>query len=1250
MGKGGQKGKGKRDERPERDSDLDRRFNAPTSATSHNVNAFLLCLSFYLRKIIEPWEDYLSHLPCIETFGKFLSWIFRHNPQVLHEDLSLTLNELFWFPQFQQHINNGISYMQHPSYKHEPIFGVIDCQEVRNECKKNNIQFESVQYFVPFVCVTWMNGKGRFSLAIQPEGTARIPAEEDWKTPPMNDALMLDHLRHNGAIRGTNIFFRAQSGHSNIKRTQRPGVEYDFRHNMLMHKTTANKFEDIKRSRALKVMGGRDIHLVPVEFLYHDPDMLRQYGERVILFNLHQEKTRKALSTARETPNGYILLNEDVSTDFFEAVYALEKTQWEFPFTPTTDPRHNQSHGLDDAQALCSYFSRCYNVKRPVDFEDLDASLKGRVIAIGQHYEQNLRHSGVFGDVPASASAETPAQKAERRKDKAKMIDLVVQDLASAVNEEAQQKKKIQPKERPKPKKDPPDLPKVAEEGQKKTKPPPECATTKLPPPQFRTEQQTTDTTVKPEPNQPEGPPPPPKRPAPPKPVKQEEKKTRKEETGGEPSSSSTKPPVPIPPPAPVRKPQQPDYPPPSHGPKQPNYPPPGMANFPNLPTPPAPPRQRLDVLGDFKRKMTGSDTTDTRTPLPRHRQDPPQEEDEKERDAFDLEYHDNSDLDAYVAVMNEIEHLVPNSEEAKRKRAVVWDRLAYLAEAGVTTGSRLLDRMIAQGRDSIEVAQYTYFSPTVPTPAEHFERQDPGEAGSMIRPHLMMKIEDDEFDWDVLDALGALGRNCLAGRSVLSDHPRNSSSEEHNVDTYYIALTVLNLGRIDRIPHFAGCKRYGREIRNVPALIKEKLVLPHVVLNIPGHIITLCESYDFTEYNALCVAYGTIGIQCMSDKPDRSPPLALFVKSPHGMIEVLHHWDRSKNTGSKTDGWLLHGVIFLVTFGPRTHDIHPGTRERQEHRYTGEPVDYYSIVDESRRNMHGISTVLTQEDDLDQIETYREIADSHDPPVRGYPESYVQRMGLAEYRVLCMHINSYAYHYSRQRVREELRAIFSKALNVMVDFICGDFNQFANRQFSRETGGSIFGGIVLEVLEDAIRALNQQLWRENWITFNISSSSAPQDVFDSVFANNHNEMDCMLCISLFYNKQKFQAERPPALTNEFSMSHDYIHSVSERPRQLTVYDLCLRATDTDWHSPLLVRVNSHALKNKRTRGPDAQNYRNQRYRAYQAQSNWSDDWNQPSRYYGEREGPYTSQSSSSNWREPRWQGQQWEGWYGGHR
>ena len=78
-GKGGHRGKGKRDEEPplERNPDLNRRFSAPPSATSHNANAFLLCLSLYLRNIVVPWEDYLPTVPIVETFGKFLSWVFR---------------------------------------------------------------------------------------------------------------------------------------------------------------------------------------------------------------------------------------------------------------------------------------------------------------------------------------------------------------------------------------------------------------------------------------------------------------------------------------------------------------------------------------------------------------------------------------------------------------------------------------------------------------------------------------------------------------------------------------------------------------------------------------------------------------------------------------------------------------------------------------------------------------------------------------------------------------------------------------------------------------------------------------------------------------------------------------------------------------------------------------------------------------------------------------------------------------------
>ena len=43
---------------------------------------------------------------------------------------------------------------------------------------------------------------------------------------------------------------------------------------------------------------GRDIHLVPVEFFYSDPNMLRQYGDRVILFNMHRPETREAFRSA----------------------------------------------------------------------------------------------------------------------------------------------------------------------------------------------------------------------------------------------------------------------------------------------------------------------------------------------------------------------------------------------------------------------------------------------------------------------------------------------------------------------------------------------------------------------------------------------------------------------------------------------------------------------------------------------------------------------------------------------------------------------------------------------------------------------------------------------------------------------------------------------------------------------------------------------------------------------------------------
>ena len=307
-------------------------------------------------------------------------------------------------------------------------------------------------------------------------------------------------------------------------------------------------------------------------------------------------------------------------------------------------------------------------------------------------------------------------------------------------------------------------------------------------------------------------------------------------------------------------------------------------------------------------------------------------------------------------------------------------------------------------------------------------------------------------------------------------------------------------------------------------------------------------------------------------------------------MVEVLHHWDASKESGSRTDGWLLHAVIARCIFGPKSHNIDEYTRERTENRYTGEDVTSYSFFAEDPYNTHGITNVVTEEHHLDDPEeTYDDLTQESYYATSGFSDQYVTRLGLGEIRVLTMHINSDAVRNSISKIRQYLRHIFAKALLAQVDFITGDFNLFCNRQFLSDTGGSAYGGIVIEVLDDAVRTSNMHFLEK--VTCNVSSSTPASAVFDYMEQGNADaDLDCMLCISLYYNKQKSREPRPPKLIRQ--RAHDYTHNISERPRQLSNYDLCLGQTDCDWHLPLIVRVHAHHLRNKRTRSTASQQNR----------------------------------------------------------
>ena len=87
--------------------------------------------------------------------------------------------------------------------------------------------------------------------------------------------------------------------------------------------------------------------------------------------------TREAFATARESENGYILVSQHIDLKHLEAVYDLEKGDWEFPYTPVSPPHLNDTYGINEAEQLCQYYSRVYS-RGTHRFEDLGAQFKPR--------------------------------------------------------------------------------------------------------------------------------------------------------------------------------------------------------------------------------------------------------------------------------------------------------------------------------------------------------------------------------------------------------------------------------------------------------------------------------------------------------------------------------------------------------------------------------------------------------------------------------------------------------------------------------------------------------------------------------------------------------------------------------------------------------------------------------------------------------------------------------------------------------
>ena len=264
---------------------------------------------------------------------------------------------------------------------HTNVFGDFGTTEILNECEKHNINIDSMRHFIPFVTVVWYNSKGRMAFTVMNTDVVREPLVRDWCTTEMSVDEILEKIRHKGGYKTNNEFFRAQSGYSTLIRhkggyktnneffraqssystlreEQRPGVPYFFRHDILIHKTRVFWKQMSKRDDRRLRCQGRDIHLVPIQFLVYDPQMLRDYRGRILLFNMYNEDTRRAFETARETPNGYIQVSQDINLDRLEAVFNLDRKNKEFAYDPVAHYRRNAEQGIGDASHLLHYYSK----------------------------------------------------------------------------------------------------------------------------------------------------------------------------------------------------------------------------------------------------------------------------------------------------------------------------------------------------------------------------------------------------------------------------------------------------------------------------------------------------------------------------------------------------------------------------------------------------------------------------------------------------------------------------------------------------------------------------------------------------------------------------------------------------------------------------------------------------------------------------------------------------------------------------
>ena len=205
--------------------------------------------------------------------------------------------------------------------------------------------------------------------------------------------------------------------------------------------------------------------------------------------------------------------------------------------------------------------------------------------------------------------------------------------------------------------------------------------------------------------------------------------------------------------------------------------------------------------------------------------------------------------------------------------------------------------------------------------------------------------------------------------------------------------------------------------------------------------------------------------------------------------------------------------------------------------------------------------------------------------------------------RCAVFHISSYAWSHACAELCERWVESIASCISHQVDFIQGDGNLFAQRNFKKDAHSDFRSCVLIDFLEKFLGQVNLHRSAMNHISYNVIFSSQAAEYIKAQENDPPADCDSMLCISLCYGKHTIVTEdrskQQSASADGYagsSFDNEIMLSDVEQPKHLMVYDLGLGDADQAFHSPLVAIANMRAIKNYRIRSQAAETRRRSRW------------------------------------------------------